>query len=264
MTAARRLALRLATALALLLAISSLGCASRTVGRTAEGAPIVQIPLSLSNVYLVKANRPILIDTGALGDMHDLTNALEDNGVWPGRISLIIVTHAHADHAGLAAELREISRAPVVLGEGDRELARRGHNDELRPTSLTATLLKPFIPTIFPEIEPDIAVAPGKPLDLRPYGLEGEVIAMPGHTPGSIVVVLPNHVAFVGDMMLGGVAGGALFAHSPGEHYYQADPAENRANIQALLRMGIETFYLGHGGPVSRAAVIRAYGFDAR
>jgi hydroxyacylglutathione hydrolase len=247
---------RFLTALAALAALVLSSCTPwHTVGRTPEGAPIVQIPLQLSNVYLLEAKVPVLVDTGTLGDMEDLTHALAENGVWPGRIGLIVVTHAHADHAGLAAPLRERSMAKVVLGAGDLEAARRGHNDLLLPTSLTASLLRPLIPSIFPELEPDVVVR--EPLSLKPWGIDGQVVAMPGHTPGSVVVILANHTAFVGDMMAGGVFGGALFPHSPQEHYYQADPAQNRRNIRTLLDLGIETFYLGHGGPVARADVLK-------
>jgi hydroxyacylglutathione hydrolase len=241
---------------ALLLALALYGCApSRVVGRTAEGAPIIQIPLQLSNVYLVEAKVPILVDTGTLGDMEDLKHALADHGVWPGRVGLIVLTHAHADHAGVAAALREASLARIVLGAGDLAAARRGQNDPLLATGLTGTLLRPLIPSYFPELEPDIAV--GEPLSLLPWGVDGQVIRMPGHTPGSVVVILANHAAFVGDMMAGGLLGGALFPHAPQEHYYQADPAQNRKNVRTLLDMGIETFYLGHGGPVARADVLK-------
>jgi glyoxylase-like metal-dependent hydrolase (beta-lactamase superfamily II) len=82
---------------------------------------------------------------------------------------------------------------------------------------------------------------------------------MPGHTAGSIVVVMADHSAFVGDMMMGGSFGGAFSPSQPGEHYYQADGAKNRRNIQTLLAMGVEKFYLGHGGPVARADVIAAF-----
>jgi glyoxylase-like metal-dependent hydrolase (beta-lactamase superfamily II) len=244
----------------LLLALALYGCAApgiegRVVGRTPEGAPIVQIPLQLSNAYLVKAKVPVLVDTGTLGDMEDLRHALAANGVWPGRIRLIVVTHAHADHAGLAAPLREASLAPIVLGAGDVAAAGRGHNDPLVPTGLTGTLLRPLIPGIFPEFVPDLRV--GEPLSLLPWGIDGRVVQMPGHTPGSVVVILANHTAFVGDMLAGGALGGALFPHSPHEHYYQADRARNRQNLRTLLEMGIETFYLGHGGPVSRADVMK-------
>jgi hydroxyacylglutathione hydrolase len=147
-----------------------------------------------------------------------------------------------------------------MLGEGDLELARLGHNDELRPTGFTARLLKPFITDIYPDFVPDIAVHEQAPVDLTPWGVDGKAIAMPGHTKGSIVVVMSDHSAFVGDMMLGGVFGGVLGASSPGEHYYQADLEQNHRNIKTLLGMGIEKFYLGHGGPVSRTDVIAAFG----
>lgn len=84
---------------------------------------------------------------------------------------------------------------------------------------------------------------------------------MRGHTRGSLVVVMANHEAFVGDQMLGGVLGGAGCPDRPGEHYFQADYEQNRRNIRALVRMGVETFYLGHGGPVKRDAVMDELGF---
>ena len=40
-------------------------------------------------------------------------------------------------------------------------------------------------------------VRPGETLDLAPWGVAGKIVAMPGHTPGSIVVLLADHTAFV-------------------------------------------------------------------
>ncbi len=234
------------------------GCAPRVVGRTAEGAEIVQIPLRLSNAYLIKTRTPVLVDAGTYGDMPELERQLLENGVTMRDLRLVIVTHAHADHAGLAADLRQRTGAQIVLGEGDVAQAERGRNDDLKPTSFVAGLLKPTIPPNFPEFRPDRAVS--APLDLAPWGITGQVVQMPGHTPGSLVVVLSNHAAFVGDQMLGGALGGMLFARTPGEHYYQADAAQNRRNVATLVSQGVETFYLGHGGPVQREDVVRELG----
>jgi glyoxylase-like metal-dependent hydrolase (beta-lactamase superfamily II) len=247
--------LPLAVALAL---VALAGCASPTVvGRTPEAAPIVQIPLRMSNAYLIESRTPVLVDAGTIGDMDDLRRDLAGFGLRPASIGLVIVTHAHHDHAGLAADLK-ILGARVMLGAGDVPAARRGEDDPLRPTGLTGALFEPLLPKVFPEFEPDVVV--GQPVSLEPWGIDGTVLPMPGHTPGSLVVLLGNHAAFVGDQMLGGWLAGMLFPHSPGEHYYQADVAANRRNIAVLLAMGVETFYLGHGGPVSRTDVTRVFG----
>ncbi|MDB4938944.1 MAG: beta-lactamase domain protein [Labilithrix sp.] len=245
------------------LAMFTLGCTgSAVVGRAPGGAEIVRIPLRLSNVHVVKTKTPVLIDSGTLGDMDDLRKALDDYGVSSSSLGLVVLTHGHADHAGLAADLRRATGAKIMLGEGDLGLARQGHDDELLPTSFTASLLKPFITTIYPEFVPDLVVRDR--IDLSPWGIDGQAIAMPGHTKGSIVVVMSDQSAFVGDMMLGGSFGGQIAPSSPREHYYQADRAQNRRNIDALLAMGIEKFYLGHGGPVARADVISAFAASAK
>ncbi len=236
------------------------GRAPLTSGRSVD---IVQIPLRLSNVFMIRTVRPILVDSGTIGDMEDLDNAMAERGVSVSAVKLVIVTHGHADHAGLAADIQKLSHAKVMLGAGDYALATAGHNDDLKPTGLTGAILKPFITSEYPELTPDIVVRADADVDLAPWGIAGKAVAMPGHTRGSIVVLLDDHTAFVGDMIAGGWLGGIFFPHSPGEHLYQADPVQNRKNIQTLIDRGVAKFYLGHGGPVTRKDVIAAFGLRA-
>lgn len=240
-------------------ALALAGCATTTtmVGKTPDGDRIVRIGFSLSNAYLIETKHPVLVDTGGPEDFVALTEALRHEKLKVEDLSLAIVTHGHFDHAGLAAALKKRG-VPIMLGAGDVELARAGHNDDLRPTNLTADALKLVIPNRCARFEPDIIV--DRPFDLAPYGVSGQVIPMPGHTQGSLVVVLSNRSAFVGDQMAGGILGGVLCPDQPTEHYFQADVWQNHANIRALVRIGVETFYLGHGGPVRRDAVIDEFG----
>lgn len=249
MNSVRRLGLALLAALV-----------SHSASVLAAPPEVLTFRLSMSNVHAIRGERVVLVDAGSKGDMPALESAMAGRGVRWADVAAVVITHGHADHAALAAEIRRRSGARLILGRGDAQMASAGHNDDLNPTNFTATLLKRFF--IDPSYEPFNAdVLVDGTLDLEPFGIAGVVRQAPGHTPGSLVVELTDGRAFVGDMMLGGVMGGKFFPEHAGEHYFQADPARNRENVAELLRRPFRTFYLGHGGPVKRSSVIEAFDF---
>lgn len=244
-------------ALAWLVALTSHG-----VSAFAAPPEVLTFRLSMSNVHAIRGERVVLVDAGSKGDMPALEAAMAGHGIRWADVAAVVITHGHSDHAALASEIRRRSGARLILGRGDAPMASAGHNDDLRPTNFTATLLKRFF--IDPTYDPFTAdVLVDGTLDLQPFGIAGVVRQAPGHTPGSLVLELPDGRAFVGDMMLGGFMGGKFFADHAGEHYFQADPARNRQNLAELLRRPIERFYLGHGGPVERASVTQAFDLAA-
>jgi glyoxylase-like metal-dependent hydrolase (beta-lactamase superfamily II) len=243
-----RTALALFAVLGLAL-LAGCGVTTEIVGLTPPPeVEIVRIELAYSNVYLIRSARPILIDSGSPDELDDIRRGLADHGQRLEDLALVVLTHGHGDHSGGAAAIRSATHARIALGKGDLGMAAAGKNRTLPPTTLTAQLIRPFVDFEYPPFVPDIAVEDG--LDLAPYGIKGKVVSMPGHTPGSLVVLLENRAAFVGDQILGGWFGGTFRRHSPGEHYYQDDVDRNRKNIRMLLERGYQTFYLGHGGPV--------------
>jgi glyoxylase-like metal-dependent hydrolase (beta-lactamase superfamily II) len=81
---------------------------------------VLPMPFELKhvNVYLLRDGpQYTLIDTGLLTDdsREALLAAFKDLGVRLEQITRILITHIHPDHFGLAGELRERSRAELVI-----------------------------------------------------------------------------------------------------------------------------------------------------
>lgn len=217
-----------------------------------SGVEIFQIKLSNSNVYFIRSKKKILVDAGAPGDLNALMKAFNSIGESIDKLDLVALTHGHGDHAGLARQLQKHG-AKIALGRGDLFLARQGHNDDLKSTNITARILKPMVDFHFETYIPDYLVE--DEMSPEEFGIQGKLKTFPGHTPGALVLLFDDHRAIVGDMLLGGFMGGAIFPSRAGEHYYQADINKNHENIRILLKLGIETFHVGHGGPVNRKSV---------
>jgi glyoxylase-like metal-dependent hydrolase (beta-lactamase superfamily II) len=220
-------------------------------------ATVVPIRLSISNAFLVKGERPVLIDTGCPGDTDKLLKALVREGVAVADLSLILHTHGHRDHAGGTRRLKELTAAPAAVHPADADMLRRGANRRPTPINLTGRLIRPLVDKPFPAVEPDLELAEG--MDLRPYGLAGTVITTPGHTAGSVSVVLASGEAVAGDLLVGGYLGGLLSPNRPGYPYFAEELAGLRDSIRKLLSFSPLRIYVGHGGPLESADIRRRF-----
>jgi len=176
-----------------------------TVPRS-EGVAIGTVALSISNVHVLLGEHPVLVDTGSPGDLVDLRRGLRDLGVKLSDVNFAVVTHGHADHAGNARALQKLG-IKIIAGEGDmwRELA--GVHGHLTSTGVFAVFLKLIIPGRYDAFWPDIKVV--DEYDLHDCGVDAKVVAMPGHTRGSVVVLAGGgKIALVGDMFRGGALAG--------------------------------------------------------
>jgi hydroxyacylglutathione hydrolase len=244
------------SAIATACAVALGACASSarmTIPRS-QGIAVGTIKLYWSNVHVVIGEHPMLVDAGTHGDLNDLDNGLVELGIDWRDIKCAVVTHGHSDHAGLARALQGRG-IRIVAGRRDLDRMQKGDRGTLHPTSWKGVLLKPFIPTDFMPFTPDYIV--DDRLDLRaPCGVDAVAIAMPGHTPGSLVVLAAGgRVALVGDLFRGSLTS----AREPMEHFYQDDLPAVHADIRELLDRGVVWFLLGHGGPVYRDDVARAF-----
>lgn len=175
-------------------------------------------------------------------------------------IKLIVITHAHVDHAGNAALLRELSGAPIAAHENDVTHFRRETPMTFCPTGCFGRLFlkTPLMDEPYQSFVPDILHSNKDALDLSRYGIPGSVKHTPGHTAGSISVELTTKEALVGDLIASGILlGGLVRTGHPIRPPFEDDPRAVGVALQHLLDLGMERFYMGHGGPLGAREVRR-------
>lgn len=220
---------------------------------------ITHIKLSFSNAYLLTGRKTVIVDTGMPGEEAKLLRVAERAGVKARDVSLILHTHAHVDHAGSTAALAKKLGVPTAVHRADQDMMRTGVMKPLKPLRLESRLILPLVNKPFPPVQPDLFVDDS--FDLTAFGVEGRILPTPGHTAGSISVLLPDDAAIVGDVMMGGYMGGNLLGARPRDHYFADDLDAVHESICILLEAGVNTFYVGHGGPLKRAAVQEHFAF---
>ena len=218
---------------------------------------IIRIKLPLSNAYLVKDKKSILVDAGAPNQADKILAAVHKAGVNPKDISLILHTHGHFDHAGSTAELKRRLGIPVAVHSNDAFMLREGRNGEIKPRNFEARVIMAFVPKSFEASQPDILIE--EEMVLTDFGVDGKVVFTPGHTKGSISILCGNHEAIVGDLMMGGWAGGALFSSRPNYHYYMDDIGQLHASLKKIVSYKPSKLSVGHGGPLRSERVIERF-----
>src|SRR5262247_3244187 len=75
--------------------------------------------------YLIRAERPCLVETGTAPSAPVVRDALGGLGIGPGDLATVVVTHIHLDHAGGVGDIAGMfPRAEIVVHErGARHLA---------------------------------------------------------------------------------------------------------------------------------------------
>lgn len=207
----------------------------------------LSLPLGMGrvNCYLIgTAAGYILIDSGSTNAREKLRGELESAGCVPGSLRLILLTHGDFDHIGNAAHIRAAFGTSIAMHRDDSGMAEHGDMfvNRKKPNILIRFLLPAF--TGFGRSErfaPDIYLEDGH--SLSPYGLEANVVSLPGHSKGSIGVLTGDGEFFCGD----------LFENTKGPalNSLMDDPVAARASVARLDDLAIRTVYPGHGQPFS-------------
>jgi glyoxylase-like metal-dependent hydrolase (beta-lactamase superfamily II) len=221
---------------------------------------------SIVNFYAVDdGGRWTLFDAGAPG----FWPQLEQQGIAPNGVEAVVLTHAHADHVGIAERLRQHGARVYVHGD-DEELATTAKAFGKNERSLLPYLRHGMAWRLLAHLARNGAMKPQKIGAVTTFA-DGDVLDVPGrprviHTPGHT----NGHCAFHLEGSGALVAGDLLCTLNPltGKRGPQLMPgAFNRSSQQILDSLGkiegldVRALYLGHGEPWTegvRAAVERA------
>ena len=219
------------------------------------------LPFRIVNAHLIVGSKGcILVDAGLPGTEIRVERVLKKLGKSFSDIKLIMITHAHVDHAGNAAVLRKLSGAPIVAHIGDLKYYKRESPMTFCPTGWAGRLFlnAPLIYQSYQAFEPDILLKDGDILDLGEFGIPAIVRHTPGHTAGSISLEMNTKDALVGDLIASGVfIGGVVRTCHAIRPPFEDDPHAVSMELQRLLDAGFERFYMGHGGPLDACEVQR-------
>ena len=219
---------------------------------------IFPVILGFDHCYIVQDEGTIMIDGGAPNTAKEFTKSIKKHSIKPGDIQLMIVTHGHWDHIGSAKEIKEITGAKIAMHEREKEWLEKS----LKPLPPGVTpwghvfkgIMTMFMPLVYiPSVDVDVVLG-DEERSLAEYGIPGKVIHTPGHSSGSVSILLEKGDVFVGDLAMNKFP----LRLSPGLPIFAEDWAILKASWQLLLDLGAKTVYPAHGKPFSAEIIRRA------
>jgi glyoxylase-like metal-dependent hydrolase (beta-lactamase superfamily II) len=137
-------------------------------------------------------------------------------------IKHLLCTHYHPDHAGLAQEVKAIGLKLMVV------------ENQVSAIPVLQNYMKPQNNYVNIDLTDNVIL---KIEDSRAFlaelGIQGEIIATPGHSEDSITLILDEGAAFTGDL--------------PHPMMLVEDSVEARESWKKIRALGAKTIYPGHG-----------------
>ena len=196
-------------------------------------------------VYLVDCKSELaLIDAGVSANISKICKNIKMVGLNSKDISTLFITHSHIDHVGGAASFREKYGCKTVAHELDSDAVERADSELTGAVWYNQKLIPCKVDVKLSGSEGDVAVG----------NKNFRWIHTPGHTPGSISILLSTS------------GGNILFAqdvHGPFLPQFRSDISDWAKSMKKLMGLDFDVLAEGHFGiyrPKGRAVeYIKSY-----
>lgn len=239
-----------------------------------DGLWCLQLPLCYESVasvngYLVPLDDGwMLVDCGSQLEpgWPAVRIALAQAGVDPHSVCLLVLTHAHADHRGLAHVVVAQTGCAVAAGPGPHPILDRLRDPSIPLLERRARSLTEGVPAVavdrmvddlpgadgvYPNVTVDRVLGAGDALPSRCGSWE--VVVTPGHSADQIALWnARRRVLLSADAALPGPASFLEYGTKPDPH------ADQLATLERLHALEPETLLPGHGRPVRDGAAFVA------
>lgn len=225
---------------------------------TKSGITIHRVVWGRCNCYLVSnEGRFLLVDAGVKKSWKSLDRGIQRLGATRDSAISLVLTHCHFDHAGNAAIFKKTYKASIIVHASEGDCLKNGDNPPISGSifltkALTDMAARTGLLARLRYEPADYDILVDEELALDPLGFPGFILHTPGHSPGSISVVIDNEVAIVGDTMFG-VLSGSVFPP------FADDTRSMVASWKKLLDTGCGIYLPAHGWERSRAVLERQY-----
>jgi len=213
--------------------------------------------LRVANVYLLVSPEGLtLVDTGLIGAAGKIGKELATAGYTVKDLRQIVITHAHSDHTGSAAELVRLSGAKVLAHQA--EVGYLAHTAFMprrsRVQGFFLFLSEKVMPNP-PALKVDVALEDGMVI---PDTGGFTAVHAPGHTPGNLCLYHPGRrILICGDALFNRHPLTGKKGLQPPLAFISMDPAQVRESIRKLAALDVQVLLSGHGEPVLEKASAR-------
>ncbi|MBL8077253.1 MAG: MBL fold metallo-hydrolase [Anaerolineales bacterium] len=205
-----------------------------------------RIPIGICNCFLLRGDRTILVDAGAMGGFPSFLKIIKNLGVDPKSIDLILLTHGHWDHITCLSQVQEVTGAKVAVHHKDQFMVESGEPPFPDGTTPYGNFMswsaKKILHPHLPKIKVDM-VLDDNGMSLSEYGIPGKVVYTPGHSQGHSSILLDSGDAIVGDMAMNDW----YLRLTPGLPVLADDIKQVVQSWKKILPMGIKRVYPAHG-----------------